>query len=208
MDHTGIQEWLNSVFSAFDYNVLSYLHYFAKQTNGVLTEAFRFFGYLTENGIFLLLIGIILFCFNKTRKTGFSLSGAICCSAFITVLLKKIIARPRPFTEIDGIYHTWWQFIGLPVETGYSFPSGHATVAMAAAVALFLTVNKKISWMFFIFVVLTGISRCYLMVHFPSDILGGIVIGAVGALLTFYISPIFFTLWNKFLMAREKGQRI
>jgi undecaprenyl-diphosphatase len=208
MIQTRIQEWLVSVFSAFDYNILSFLHYFAEKTHGALTDIFKIIGILSENGILLLISGIILFCIRRTRKLGFCLSGAVCCSAFITLFLKDFIARPRPFVDTTSMYHDWWQFIALPAESGFAFPSGHTTVAMAAAVALFLNVNKKISWISFIFVIITGISRCYLMVHYPSDILGGIFFGTLGALLAYLISPIFFTLWNKFLPARLSNQKI
>jgi len=141
MNQTRIQQWLDSVCSAFDYNMLYFLHYFAEKTHGALTDVCKVIGILSENGILLLISGIILFCFRRTRKLGFCLSGAVCCSAFITLLLKDVIARPRPFVDTTSIYHDWWQFIALPAESGFAFPSGHTTVAMAAAVAIFLNVN-------------------------------------------------------------------
>ncbi len=207
MNQSEIEEWLNSLFSAFDYYVLSSLHYFAEKTNSVLTDLFGLVSLLSEKGLLLLLAGIILFCFRKTRKTGFCLTGAVCCSSFITLMLKDFVARPRPFADVLNCYYDWWQFVGSPEETGFAFPSGHTTVVMAAATVLFLSVNKKISWLSFLFVILTGISRCYLMVHYPSDILGGIIIGAAGAVIFCLIYPVFSILWNKTLQTGLKGKR-
>jgi len=206
MNQSGVAQWLNSAFGAFDHNVLNLLHNFAERTNGILTDALEVFCLLSEKGLLLLLAGIILFCFRKTRKTGFCLAGAVCCSAVMTLVLKELVARPRPFVDAAAVYHNWWQFIGLPAESGFAFPSGHTTVAMAAAAALFLSYNKKVSWMSFLFVILTGFSRCYLMVHYPSDILGGMVIGAAGAVIVYLLYPVFFGLWNKVMPAKLTGR--
>lgn len=205
MDLSGIAEWLNSVFLGFDYTVLSFLHYFAKQTDGRLTETIEVISLVFEKGLVLLIAGIILFGFKKTRRTGFCLAGAVCCSAVITLILKDAVARPRPFVDAAGLYHTWWQFIGVSAESGFAFPSGHTTVIMAAATALFFSLNKKFSWLFFLFVIVMGVSRCYLMVHYPSDILGGIIAGAAGAVTIHFISPLFFGLLNKVPLARRLG---
>ena len=188
MDQTRIVEWLNSKFSAFDYNLLSSLHNLAEITDGNVTGTFEVVGILSDKGVLLLLAGIVFFTFKSTRKAGFCLSGAVCCSAFLTLLFKDVIARPRPFVDAAGLYHSWWQYIAEPAESGFTFPSGHTTVAMAAATALFLVVDKKISSTSFIFVIITGISRCYLMVHYPSDILGGMIIGTAGAVITWALS--------------------
>ena len=187
MNGVVITAWLNSVFSEFDYSILFFLHGLAQRTNGTLTFFFEFISFISEKGILFLLIGIVLFCFKKTRKTGACLFGSVCFGSSITLILKHLVSRPRPFAVTLG-YYEWWQFIGAPAESGCSFPSGHTTVVMAAATALFLSLNKKGSWLFFLYVILIGISRCYLMVHYPSDILGGIVVGAIGAVIAFYIT--------------------
>ena len=131
------------------------------------------------------------------------MSAAVGCSAIMTLVLKNLVARPRPFMETAGEYFQWRQFLDLPADSGFAFPSGHTTVAMAAA-ALFLTLNKKRSWTAIIFVLLTGFARCYLMAHYPSDILGGIVIGTAGAVIAFSLAPLFFRIGNRIMPARFK----
>ena len=70
----------------------------------------------------------------------------------------------------------------------YSFPSGHTSAAMAGVTAFFIwSKNKKISWLAFIYVVLMGASRNYLMVHFPSDVMVGVIVGLIGAILAHYL---------------------
>ena len=68
----------------------------------------------------------------------------------------------------------------LLTKTGYSFPSGHATFFMALAVSIFFF-HKKAGYTFMFFALLIGIARVIAGVHFPVDILGGFVLGALVA---------------------------
>jgi membrane-associated phospholipid phosphatase len=85
--------------------------------------------------------------------------------------LKIIIHTPRPFVEFSNISP-------LVPETGFAFPSGHATLYAALAVAIFLT-HKKAGYVFMFFAFLIGIARIIVGVHFPLDILGGFALGAI-----------------------------
>ena len=135
--------------------------------------------------------------FKKTRKFGICMFGAIACGAIITnFVLKDLIVRPRPFIA-NETYKLWWEAAGAVLEDGFSFPSGHATATMAAMTAVFLCCNKKYSWIGFIFVILMGISRNYLMVHYPSDILGGVISGLIGAVIAYYITKLIYYILSK-----------
>ena len=74
--------------------------------------------------------------------------------------------------------------------------------------ALFLTGNRKYSWTAFIFAILMGISRIYLVVHYPSDVLGGVIVGVfagcLGALLAGKLPEGWYASWNKKKRAEEK----
>jgi len=70
------------------------------------------------------------------------------------------------------------QVHSLISETGYSFPSGHATFFMALAVSIFFY-HKKAGYIFMFFALIIGIARIVAGVHFPTDILGGFVVGAL-----------------------------
>lgn len=191
-------DFLNTAFEGYDYFILSKLHDLAVITKGGVTPVFNFISLLAEKGIFLFLIAFILMAFKKTRKIGVCIFGAVCCGALITnIALKDLIARPRPFMMIVSDFNAWWQYIGSPIEDGFSFPSGHATAAMAFSTAIFLTTNKKKSFPIFLFVILMGLSRNYLMVHYPSDILGGILVGAVAAFISLLITEFIFKILNK-----------
>ena len=82
-----------------------------------------------------------------------------------------------------------------------SFPSGHTTAAFSTMTALFLMGNKKYSWTAFIFAFLMGLARIYLVVHYPSDVLGGIIVGVVagclGALIAAKLPEAWYASWRK-----------
>ena len=97
--------------------------------------------------------------------------GAVCCGALITnILLKDNVARLRPF-EASYEYAEWWFNVGSPTEDGFSFPSGHVTACAAGMTAITLMRGKKWLVPSVIIVLIMGISRNYLMAHYPSDVL-------------------------------------
>lgn len=194
---TVVANFLNSTFSNFDYTILSWLHTLAVNVGDFFTPAFKVISLLSEKGLAFIVLAIIFMLFKKTRKLGICMFGAIACGAIMTnFVLKDIIARPRPF-EYSTVYAAWWNAAGAVAEDGFSFPSGHATATMAAMTAVFLCCNKKYSWTAFIFVVLMGMSRNYLMVHFPSDILGGVIVGFVGAIIAYYITKLIYYILSR-----------
>jgi membrane-associated phospholipid phosphatase len=91
-------------------------------------------------------------------------------------VLKAVIERPRPPAVLDGID------VREHIE-GFAFPSGHTTMAAALAAALHPTLPPRWRWMPWALVVLVGAGRLHVGVHWPLDVLGGIVLGiAIGAL--------------------------
>lgn len=179
-------QWLDTVWLAFDRAILQGIHNFAMATGGAdgfFTWFMRFISLLGEEGIGLIIVGALLFCFKKTRKAGMCLLLGMLCGLFITnIVIKNLVARARPFQNTEmAVFREWWMAIGGPNASEKSFPSGHTTHAMAAMTAIFLNFPKKYSWTAYIFVVLTGISRMCLMVHYPTDILGGLLAGALAA---------------------------
>ena len=87
----------------------------------------------------------------------------------LAYLLKYLFHTASPFDLFFNVH-------SLFPETGYAFPSGHATFFMALAVALFFS-HRKVGYLFIFFALLIGIARIVAGVHFPGDILGGFVLG-------------------------------
>lgn len=185
-------QWLNSFFAGYDKAILGALHGVADAAGGVLTPLMKLITLLGEKGLLFLLLAVVLMCFARTRPIGVCMFGAVCCGALITnILLKDAVARPRPF-EALGLYRQWWAAVGSPAEDGFSFPSGHVTAATAGMVSLCFTKGKKFALPAVIVVVLMGISRNYLVAHYPSDVLFAIIIGAFSAFVAYIITRLIF----------------
>ncbi len=95
----------------------------------------------------------------------------------VTELIRLFIHRPRPFLSLP--VHQ------LLTDSAWSFPSGHATFFFAMATAVYLY-NKKWGTIFFIATILITVSRVIAGIHYPSDIVGGALIGIMVAYVTFY----------------------
>ncbi len=181
-------ESINTAFSGFDYAIMEFGHNLHNQAGGFFDGFMRFITVFGDGGIILILLAIGLIAFKKTRKIGITMLGAIVIGALITnITVKPLVARPRPFYDESSIFYTWWKAAGAVPESGYSFPSGHATASMAAMMAFFLAGNKKYSWTGFILALLIGFSRIYLCVHYPSDVLFGFIVGIIAGSLSFLI---------------------
>ena len=192
MEYTAIAEWLNTTFSGYDGAILGFMNTLAGKAGGFLTPLMKIITFLGEKGIIFFLLAIGFMCYSKTRRIGVCMFGAVCCGALITnIILKDMVARPRPF-EYLALYKSYWDYIGSPAESGYSFPSGHVTAATAGMGSLCFTKGKKMILPTIIVVALMGISRSYLMAHFPSDVLFAIVIGAFSAFIAYLITKAIF----------------
>ena len=175
-------EWLNLTFHALDSGIFNAFNGLAVSAGAFFTPFFEFISFFGKKGIFFIAVSVLLMCFKKTRRTGLTILLAIGIGALFTnIIIKNVVARARPYTVDE--FKGFWQMVGSVVESEKSFPSGHATVAMSAMTALFLTCNKKWSWIGFIFALLIGASRIYLVVHYFTDVFMGFIVGAVAALL-------------------------
>lgn len=190
--------WLNSAFAGFDSAILSFYHSLAVAAGSLFTPLAWFITLIGEKGALYLLVALILLLFKKTRVAGVCVFGAVCCGALLTsIVLKDIIARARPF-EASNIFAEWWTYVGSPFEDGYSFPSGHATAAAAFACALGLAKSKKLFIPGAVFVVLMCASRNYLMAHYPTDVIAGMIVGVASAFIAYFISLIIFAFLEKY----------
>ena len=194
---TAAATWINETFASFDHAILSFYHNIRSEPLDVFVQ---FFTKLGDGGIFLILLGLFLLLFKKSRKVGFGMILGIAIGALFTnILIKNQVARPRPYM-ISEEYRLWFSEVWhYKIESEFSFPSGHTTAAMATMTPVFLFLNKKKSWLAFLFVIALGASRNYIMVHFPSDIIGGLIIGGISGILSYLIIR---AIWKK-LEAKE-----
>ena len=136
--------------------------------------------YLGEKGIFWIGIAIVLLFLKKTRKCGFFMLVSMMIGLIIgNGLIKNLVARQRP-CWIDQTINL---LIANPKD--FSFPSGHTLASFEAAITIFMF-NKKWGMVAIITAILIGISRLYLFVHFPTDVLAGAILGTVIALSVYY----------------------
>lgn len=85
-------------------------------------------------------------------------------------IMKNLMQRPRPFID-----HPAFSLI-IPTPLSFSFPSGHTTSSFAVAGVL-ATKIKKYKYIFLILAMAISFSRLYLLVHYPSDVIVGIILG-------------------------------
>lgn len=125
-----------------------------------------------DAGIIWILLAVVLLIIPKTRKSGVILSVALCVDFILcNGILKNLFARIRPCdinTQVQLL-------IARPND--FSFPSGHTAASFTASAALYFSGEKKLWKPALIIACLLAFSRLYLYVHYPTDILGGILIG-------------------------------
>lgn len=133
-----------------------------------------FFTKLGDGGTIWIIAALLMLCFKKTRKEGVMVGASLIGSLlFNNMLVKNLVGRTRPYELIDGLQI----LVEKPGE--FSFPSGHTSSSFAAGVIIFLTCPRKIGVPALILAFLISISRLYVGVHFPTDVLGGMVMGTL-----------------------------
>lgn len=180
-------------------------HFFGSMQNTFLTYVAKFFTTFGDEAftIPMVILAIVLCFFKKTRKYGFTLIFAIAVGTIVTnVVVKPMALRIRPYNTLQDVadYWQWYVGAGSLSESDYSFPSGHTTAATEMAVALFLCFKsdkKKIAWLFPATAICTAGSRIYLMVHYPTDVIGGLIVGVISAVVGYFLMKLVMLLFDK-----------
>ena len=150
--------------------------------NPVLTPIMKAITHIGDHGLFWILLTVALLIFPKTRKAGLCSFLALACSYLLNNLfLKNVVGRIRPYEVINELE----LMVGMAKDA--SFPSGHAASSFASAVAIYRSgqIPKKYGIVLFVLAALIGLSRLYVGIHYPTDVLmgtvSGIACGFVGA---------------------------
>ena len=175
------------------------LHFFESLHTPVLDKIMYYLTMLGEKGIFWIIIALLfLFVLPKRyRKVGLTMAFALIFSIVISNLfLKNMIQRDRPFWA-DPTFENLFNYFDTIDD--WSFPSGHTAASFGAAVAIRMW-RKAEGNIAIIIAVLVALSRMYLTVHYPTDVLFSVILGIIYGIAAYYLTK---WLINKFPKARR-----
>lgn len=159
----------------FDFKILDYIQ--KDLTNEFLDKVMPVITSLCDRGALPIVLAVILLIFSRTRRIGLSMSITYICGFIIgNLCLKNIVARIRPYDVNQAV-----TLLVKPLSD-YSFPSGHTLIAVECAAVLIFSLTGKDRIYSFIaagFSCLIGFSRLYLYVHYPSDVIASVLLGAI-----------------------------
>lgn len=150
----------------------------------------NYFTFVTHFGDTLFILGfVLLFALVCRNINGLFLLISTGNSAILTLIFKQIFLRTRP------------EHLRLIEQGGYSFPSGHAMVSVCVygyLLALALQIKNKVLKyivvsLLFILIVSIGISRIYVGVHYPTDVIAGYLLGTIEVVLLMDVLHIYKT---------------
>lgn len=149
-----------------------------------LDPIMEIFTSLGNAGVLWIVLSLAMLCWRPTRRAGgIALLAMVLGMLCTNVVLKQLVLRPRPYVTVEGL---------IPLLTSAdpnSFPSGHTCAAFAAGVAW----ARALPWRWartaaVIQAVCMGLSRLYVGVHYPSDVLAGALIGSLCALCALWLA--------------------
>ena len=134
---------------------------------GWLTSPMLFFTFLGTEEFYMLILPLVFWCINRTL--GIELVTLLLASTGLNELAKGLLKLPRPF---------WIEpKLALSTETSFGLPSGHAQNAMVLWGYLATVLRSPWRWLCVLLIFLISLSRLYLGVHFPGDVLVGWALG-------------------------------
>ena len=140
---------------------------------GLLDPVVEGYTTLGNTGLMWIVLSLAMLCWKPTRKAGVAALAAMVLGLLCTnVVLKHLVARPRPWLDVAGLV----PLIQEPDPN--SNPSRHTSPAFAAASAWWRTLPRRwMRWTGLVLAVCMGLSRLYVGVHYPSDVIAGALVG-------------------------------
>ena len=148
----------------------------------ILDKIMQLITHLGDMGIIWIILTIVMLLIPKTRKSGVIMAAALIVDVILcNVILKNLIARVRPYDVNTAVQ----VLVAKPKD--FSFPSGHTAASFASVVALFMAGERKLWKPALMLSCLIAVSRLYLYVHYPTDVLGGMVFGILAGFAGYWI---------------------
>jgi membrane-associated phospholipid phosphatase len=177
---------------------LEWIRFLADHRHAALDPFAQLFNFLGEVEGYILLVALVYVAYDK--RLAFRLSVITLVAMSLNHFLKELIANPRPFVG-EGSYAERW---AVPAEkaadlvTEYSTPSGHAMAGSAFYVYVYGSVRSRpVRAAAVLLLLLTGLSRPYLGVHYFEDILFGWLLGGALALASLRYARCLGSLWER-----------
>lgn len=147
-----------------------------------LDQVVPVFTKLGDEGILWIVLTLILLAIPKTRKTGIILTAALLVDVCLcNIILKPLIARIRPYEVNTAVQ------LLIEKQNDFSFPSGHTAASFASVAALYFAKEKVLWKIALVISVLIALSRLYLYVHYPTDVLGGVLAGLLSGYVGYHL---------------------
>jgi membrane-associated phospholipid phosphatase len=180
------------------------MNFLADHRSPLLTQVFLFFTDIGEINGYILIATLIYVMFDKTLAV--RLTVLVLLTMSLNHILKIVIRNPRPFVR-EG---TWMQKWAVSPENArdlaseFSTPSGHAMACGAFYVYLYAAVKNPIVRVAAVMLILLiGLSRPYLGVHYLEDVLLGWIIGFLVALVAIFRGDWIATGWDRLPYATQ-----
>lgn len=155
---------------------LSILEWFDSLHGSVLDPVMVGISYSATSGLIWFVLGFLMTCSRRWRRCGVSVIVAVALAyVVVDVILKPLVCRDRPFdvSNFDLL---------IAAPDTWSFPSGHTASAFAGAAAVLIH-SRRWGAVAMVYAALVGVSRMYLCVHWPTDVIAGALIGTALAFL-------------------------
>lgn len=165
-------EWITNI----DKDILLFMQEHFR--NAILNPIMIFITHLGDGGIMWIIASLAMTAFKKTRKAGIMALLALALGFIVTnLILKNAFERVRPYDQFPELV------LLIKKQSDFSFPSGHSCSSFAVSMTWYHYLNKKgIGRFSVILASLIAFSRLYVCVHFPTDVIVGVIVGILASI--------------------------